>query len=126
MSSERPISSILQDILRNLQDIVRSEIRLAKTEVKEGLSRSRSAGVLVASGAIGAVFAAFLIVLSGVYALSLVMPMWAAALCAAVSVGIIAGVALSTGLSRFKTVHAAPKTVASIKENIEWAKQQIR
>ena len=32
-SSERPISAVLQDILKNLQGIIRSEVRLAKTEL---------------------------------------------------------------------------------------------
>ncbi len=42
MSSERPFSAVLKDIVGNLQDIVRSEIRLAKTEVQEEVAKSRA------------------------------------------------------------------------------------
>ena len=126
MASERPLSNILQDILRNLQDIVRSELRLAKTEVQEELAKGRSASLLVAIGASGVLFAVFFILLGCAYALGAVMPMWAAALCVAAGIGIVAVVALGAGLTRFKTVRAAPKTVASIKENIEWAKRQTK
>lgn len=44
MSSEpqRSISELLRDIVENIQEIVRSELLLAKTEIKEeGLPRPR-------------------------------------------------------------------------------------
>ena len=33
MAEERSVSDVFQDILRNLQEMVRSEIRLAKVEI---------------------------------------------------------------------------------------------
>ena len=36
---------------------------------------------------------------------------------------VVAAVTLSIGINRFKTIHAAPKTAASLKENVRWAKQ---
>jgi Flp pilus assembly protein TadB len=126
-ATERPISAVLQEIVRNIQDIVRSEVRLAKTEVREELSKTRSAGLLIALGAACGLFSVFFVLLTFVYALSLVIPRWAAALCVAAGVGIVAAVTIRAGLRRFKTIHAAaPKTVASVKENVEWAKQQIK
>ena len=41
----RPISAVLHDILGNVQDIVRSEVRLAKVELREEMTKSRSAAV---------------------------------------------------------------------------------
>jgi hypothetical protein len=40
---DRPISAVLQDIVGNIQDIVRSEVRLARTEIGEEVGRARSA-----------------------------------------------------------------------------------
>jgi hypothetical protein len=54
------------------------------------------------------------------------VPDWATALIVATAIGIVGGVTLGTGLKRFKNVHAAPKTVAGLKENVEWAKQQTK
>lgn len=125
-TTERSFSIVLQDIVRNIQDIVRSEVRLAKTEVREELTKTRAASLLVAVGAVSGLFSVFFLLLTLVYALSLVIPAWAAALCVAATVGIVAGVTINTGLTRFKTINAAPKTVASMKENVEWAKQQIK
>jgi hypothetical protein len=103
-SGDRSMAVVRQDILRDVQDIVRSEVRLAKTELREEVTKARSASVLVGIG----------------------VPDWAAALIVAAGVAIVSGVTLGTGLKQFKTVHAAPKTVASLKENVEWAKQQTK
>ena len=124
---ERSFSVVLQDIVRNIQDIVRSEVRLAKAEVREELAKTRSASLLVAIGGVSALFCLLFLLLTCFHALSLVMPPWAAALCVAGTLGLVAVFAILSGLKRFKTINAtAPKTVASIKENVEWAKQQVK
>ena len=60
-------------------------------------------------------------------ALSLVMPSWAAALIVAVVLAVAAAVMLSTGMKRYREIHAVPqRTVETVKENMEWAKQQTK
>ena len=125
-SVDRPICVVLQDIVGNIQDLVRAEVRLAKTEVGEELGKARSAGMLLGAGAIMAVFAALFLLLAIVYVLGLVMPQWAAALIVAAGIAVVAAVTLGLGIKRFKTIHAAPKTAASLKENVRWAKQLNR
>lgn len=124
--TERSISVVLRDIVCNIQEIVRSEVRLAKLEVHAELTKTRSASLLIVLGAASGIFSVLFVLLTIVYAMSLVIPAWLAALCVAVGIGVVAAVATITGLRRFKTINAAPKTVASMKENIEWAKQQIK
>jgi arginine exporter protein ArgO len=119
----RSIPEILQDVLANIQDIVRAEVRLAKAELGEELTRARAGGLLIAVGAVAAIFSALFLLLACVYGLGRIMPNWAAALVVAATVGIAAAVTLGLGLKRFKTIEAAPKTAASLKENVRWAKQ---
>ena len=119
----RSIPEILQDVLTNIQDIVRAEVRLAKAELGEELNRARSGGLLIGVGAVAAIFSALFLLLACVYVLGLVMPNWAAALIVAAAVGVAAAVTLGLGLKRLKTIQAAPKTAASLKENVRWAKQ---
>jgi len=123
---ERPIFAVVQEIIRDIQDILRSEIRLAAREVREELIEAGSASVLVAAGALGALFMVLFALLTCVFALALVIPMWAAALCVAVAVGIAGVGMMSAGIRRFKSIRAAPKSVATMKENFVWAKQQIK
>ena len=122
-TADRPISAVLHDIASNVQDIVRSELRLARTEVTEELGKVRSAGILLAAGALLVIFSAVFLLLAIVYALSLVMAAWAAALLVGVAVAAIATLCCGIGIKRIKALRAAPRTTASLKENVEWAKQ---
>ena len=122
-ASIRSIPEILRDVLANIQDIVRAEVRLAKAELGEELSSARAAGMLIGVGAVAAIFSALFLLLACVYALARAMPNWAAALIVAAAVGVAAAVTLGFGLKRLKTIQAAPKTSASLKENVRWAKE---
>jgi uncharacterized membrane protein YqjE len=123
---ERTFSDVLQDIVHNLQDIIRSEVRLAKMELREDLSKTRAAALLLGIGALSGVFGIFFVLLAIVHALSYVVPDWAAALIVAFALAFGAVLAVSRGVKRFKQVNAAAKTIESLKENVEWAKQQIK
>lgn len=126
-ASERPVSDVVQDIIRNIQEIVRSEVRLAKTEIRDEAAQAKSAGLLITVGAVTAMFALLFLLLMIVYALSMIVPNWAAALIVAVGLAVVSGGSLSAGLKRFKQIHPAPeRTVESLKENVEWAKQQTK
>ncbi len=122
----RSIPEILHDVLVNIQEIVRAEVRLAKAELGEELNAARSGALLIGAGAVAASFSALFLLLACVYALSRVVPDWAAALIVAAAVGIAAAVTLGLGLKRFKTIHAAPETAASLKENVRWARELTR
>jgi len=124
---ERPISEVFQDIVRNIQEIVRSEVRLAKTEIREEAFKAKSAGLMLGAGAVTAIFATGFLLLTIVYALTLVMPNWAAALVVAVVTALIAAGLLTAGRSQLKQIHPSPeRTVETIKENVQWARQQTK
>ena len=125
-NGNRPISAVLTDIVGNFQHIVRSEMRLAKTELTEELAKSRSAAVMLGVGALLLTFSVLFVLLAAVYALSLVLPGWMAALIVGAGIGLIAALCVAVGISRFKRVRAAPKTATTVKENVEWAKQLTR
>jgi uncharacterized membrane protein YqjE len=124
--SDRTLSAVLYDIVGNVQEIIRAEVRLAKTEVKAEAAKASAAGLMLGFGALMLAFSLLFVLVAIVYGLSLVMPVWAAALIVAVVTGLLAAIFVRIGLKRFRTVRAAPKTVESVKENVEWARQQIR
>ena len=76
----RSFSDILQSIVRNVQEIVRSEVRLAKIEIREEAVKAKSASLFLGTGAVIAIFAILFLLLTIIYALALVIPIWAAAL----------------------------------------------
>ncbi|HSU60863.1 MAG TPA: phage holin family protein [Bryobacteraceae bacterium] len=123
----RSITDVLQDIVANIQTIIRSEVRLARTEVTEELTKGGRASGMLASGAISALFTIWLLLLTILFALATVMPFWAAALLLFVVMAAVTAVLLSSGKKRLKSVHAIPeKTVETMKENIEWMKSQTK
>jgi uncharacterized membrane protein YqjE len=127
MAEERSVSIVLQDILRNLQDMVRSEIRLARVEIREEAMQAISSGVWLAAGTVGAVSAWILLLWTLAYTLATRMPMWAATLVVAVVIAAASSVLIMGGIRRAKRIQPIPeRTVESVKENLEWMKQPTK
>ncbi len=126
-ASDRSVSNVLQDIVCNIQEIVRAEVRLAKTEFREDAQRAKGAVIVLGTGILFGVFAALFLLWTLVFALAMAMPTWAAASIMAVILAVIAGVALHMGLKRFQKVAGRPeRTIETVKENVQWAKQQMK
>jgi uncharacterized membrane protein YqjE len=123
----RSLADIVQNIANNLQDIVRAELRLAKTEMMDRARRmGRAAGMLAAGVALLAL-AGLLLVTMVVGALALAMPVWAAALIVAVVLGAIGGGLAVVGRIRLKETNLRPdQTIDNVKGDVEWLKQQTK
>ena len=127
MNGERTFSDVLQDLLRNLQKLVRSEIRLAKAEMREDATLALSAGVWLGLGIFGGIGAAMLLLWSAVFALGLVMPMWAATLVISAITAGLACALVVVGRRRLAHVRLGPeRAIESIKEDVEWLRQSTR
>ena len=126
-ATDRSFSEVVQDIIGNVREIVRSEVRFAKTELREDAARAKPSSLLIGAGGLTAFFAVFFLLLTIVHALTLVMPDWAAALIVGAALAVVASIVLTAGMKRFKQIHLTPeRTVETIKENVEWAKQQAK
>jgi hypothetical protein len=108
--------------------LARQELQLAKAEMREkGKKAGAGAGLLGAAGGVallaGGAFTAFLVL-----ALDGFMPNWLAALLVAAAYAAVATVLFLTGKARVED--AGPlvpeQTVDSVKEDVQWAKSQIR
>ena len=127
MAEERSISDVVQDIFRNVKEMVRSEIRLAKVEIREETKRAVASSVWIAAGAVGALSAWMFLLWTMAYALSTRMPMWGATLVVAVVMAAAAAVLLVGGIRKAKRVQPIPeRTVESLRENLEWIKQSTK
>lgn len=126
-ANDRSLTEVLQDIVGNVQTIIRSEVRLARTEVTEEITKAGRASSMLAAGTIAALFALWLLLLTILFALAIVIPLWAAALILFAVMAVVTAVLLTTGKKRFKTVHAIPeKTVETMKENVAWVKTHTK
>lgn len=125
--NERSFSEVITSIFGNVQEIIRSEVRLAKTEIREEAVNAKPAALFLVAGGLAAFFATLFLLWTVVNLLTLVVPAWAATLIVGGILAATAGVVLSAGIAKFKQIHPTPeRTVEGLKENLEWAKQQTK
>src|ERR1700730_3895665 len=125
--NERTAPEVLQDIVGNIQEIIRSEFCLAKIEIKEEVSKASRPAETLGAGIVLSFYALGFILLAVVYALSIVMAAWLAALLVGVLLTVLGIALISSGGKKLKQVNVIPeKTAASFKENMQWAKNQIK
>jgi hypothetical protein len=125
--TQRSVPEVLQDIVSNLQDIIRSEFRLAKTEIKEEASKAVKPATTFGVGLVSGVYGIGFMLLAAVCGLSTVMPAWLAALLVGMILAIVAVAFISSGREKLKRTNLSPdKAIKSLEENVQWAKHQIK
>jgi uncharacterized membrane protein YqjE len=122
---ERSMSDVLRDIFGNVQEMVRSELRLARAELKEEAGKTMSSAKLLGIGAGLGLFAGAFLLVTIALLLALVMPGWAATLIMAIDHGVPGLELLTKGRSQL-TMQRADRTNENVKENVEWIKNQTR
>lgn len=100
--AERSVFDILREIAGNVQDIVRTESRLAKARIRASVSAWQSGLLLLGIGALSGIFAVLFALLALVQALSHVLRPWAAALLVSFSLALCAAVVMKAGSKRLK------------------------
>ncbi len=126
-TADRSLGSVVSDIVGDLQQIVRAEVRLAKVEVREEIGKARRGAMFLVAGGLFLTLALGLLMLAAVYALATIWPAWAAALAVAAGAGLIGGVLAMSGKGQISSVELTPqKTVETVKENLQWAKTRTR
>jgi putative superfamily III holin-X len=125
---ERPIGDLIGDLAGQAGTLVRREIDLARSEVVSGLGQAgRGVGLAGLGGAL--IHAGFLAVLAAVV-LGLIqagMDPWLAALVVGALVIGTGFVVASIGVKEVQTTEMAPRrTVASIRRDVEFVREQIQ
>ena len=124
---ERSLKEVVQDIIGNVQDIVHSEIRLAKAEITDQAAKARRAISFMGAGALAGLYSVALVLVACVLALAIILPVWLAALIMGVVTGIAAAVFLRIGATRLRNVNTIPKrTINSVRENAAWVRERTR
>jgi uncharacterized membrane protein len=124
---ERSIGELFGQLSQDMTLLVRQEIQLARTEMSEKISRVTANLLSVGAGG----FVAYLGGLALVGALILAIRdladislAWSALIVGAV-LAIIGYVMLQRGLKELKRVDIAPRrTVETLKDDVQWAKEQ--
>ena len=126
-NGERGTAQLIRSIASDVSLLVAKQIELAKQEIGEMVgTRAKAVGVFGAA----AVLALFVIVflgLAGAEALALALPRWAAMLIVAGAFAVLAAVAVVLARGWLRSSVTAPGlTQESLKEDVRWAKQQLK
>lgn len=126
-TTDRSFTDVLEDIVGNVQNIIRSEVRLAKAEIQEEAIKAGKAARIAGSGALLGLFAIGFLLLTCFFALAMAVAPWLAALIVTVIVGAGAGILIKLGIKNMRQVKPRPdKTIETLRENVEWVKNQAK
>jgi len=121
------IGRTVRDIIGNAQEIIRSEVQLAKTEIMEEIRGAAKAAAFYAAAGICALFALGLILWACVYGLLYIVPLWLAALIVGLAMAVIGGIAFYMARKEVQRLSfKAEQTIATAKENVRWARNRFR
>lgn len=119
----RTLGEIVGDISRDLTTLVRQEMELARSELKEEAARAgKGAGMLGGAGVAG-----HLALLMGSLALMFLLDLWMPIACAALGVAVLWGIVAAVLAARGKKqLHDATppmqETKQTLKEDVQWLK----
>jgi hypothetical protein len=120
------IGEIIGGLAGDIQDLVRGEIALARSELDQKLHRIILASIWLLGGALLG-FAGLVVLLQGIAAiLALVLPVWLSALIIGVVVVGVGALFASSGLSKLSLKDMSPeRTVANIEKDARILKEHV-
>ena len=125
--NERSLGDLFSTLTRETSTLLRQEVQLAKAELTQSATEAaRGMGMLAAGGAVA--YAGLLFVLLAVVfgLIRAGLEPWLAALIVGVVVVAIGAILVLRARASLKPANLAPRrTVETLKEDQEWAKEQI-
>ncbi len=125
---DRPIGELLKELSHETATLVHQEMELAKAELSQKGNKARAgagalgAAAVVGLAAVGSLTACFILALAGA------VPAWLSALIVTAVYAVIAAVLGQIGKDKLQkaTPPVPQQTVESVKEDVQWAKTQVR
>lgn len=128
ITEERSLGELFADLSRELGTLVRNEAELAKTELTSKAGRiGKSLAALAVGGAV--LYAGVLAVMAAVILLlaTIGVPIWISALLVGAVVLVVGWLLVKRGLDLLRQTDLSPRhTVETMKENVQWAKEQTK
>ena len=124
-ADSRSLGEIVSDVTQDLTTLIRQEIDLAKTELKEEATKAgKGAGLLGGAGLAG-YFAVLFLSTTLMFVLDEFLELWLAALIVTVLWAVATAALAVIGKKRLKDSQPQlPQTQQTLKEDVQWAKAQ--
>ena len=125
---ERSLGELFGDLTSSMSTLIRKEIELARTEMTARATKlSRDVGLIGVGGALLYAAVLALLVTAGLVLIEWGVAAWLAALIVTIVVATVGGLLVATGQANVKKADLAPRrTMESVKDDAEWAKERFR
>jgi Flp pilus assembly protein TadB len=122
---DRSLGELVGELTRDFSQLMRQEVELAKTELKEeAVKAGRAAGQLTGAAVAGHL-CILLASLAVAWAIGEALPVWAGLAIVAAILGITAAVLYRRGRRQARQIDLVPEeTVETLKEDAQWARAQ--
>lgn len=124
---DRSIAQLLGELIADAQELMRKEVLLAKTEIKEEIDKAKQGAISLGIGAafalLGGLFLIQMVVHLLVWAFGI--PLWVSYLIVGGLLAVVGVVLLLRGKSRVSAIDPVPHaTLESVRKDVEWIKEQ--
>jgi len=126
-NSEPTLGDLFSSLTGDLSTLVRQEIDLARTETLEKVTSATRSIVTMVAGGLVAYAGLIALIMAAIFLLNGGMSLWVSALIVGIVVIVVGVILLMSGRGALARMSVVPeKTVESMKENTEWAKEQVK
>ncbi|MGF6394596.1 phage holin family protein [Pseudomonas plecoglossicida] len=120
------VGSLLRQLMREVPELFTKELALAKAELAQNLATLKAGTAAVAAGAMVLLAGLVILLLAAVYALSLVLQPWLAALIVGAVTVVIGLIMLQSGKKQFEPAHLAPdRTLHAMQQDKDALKRKL-
>jgi hypothetical protein len=125
IEDDRSVGQLLGDVTRELQELLRKELELAKAETKEELHRATAAGKGFGLAGLFGYLTLVMLSFAAAWALTAIMPTGWAFFAVGMVFGIVAAFMALRGRKKLQEFSPVPEeTVETLKEDVQWLKSR--
>jgi hypothetical protein len=126
-AAEPSLGQLFGRLTSDLGELMRSEIELARVEIREEAGKAGKAGGMLGAGGLIAYLGLALVATAAAWGLAEVMDAGWAFLLVGLVVGAVGAVLVVMGRARLREVRPVPEeTVETLKEDAQWARAQVK
>jgi len=123
---DRSLGELMSEMTKELGDLFRKEVELAKVEIKENAKRASRAGMMFGAAAVLGLEAIMLVALTIAWSLDAIVPTGIAFLIASMLFAGGAAVVFARGRKEAADLKPVPEqTAETLKEDVRWAKARL-
>ncbi len=124
LEADASLSELLSRLTTDVGELVSTQVELAKVELKDEVAKAKQSAGMLGAGAFMGYLAVILLSFALAWGLTEIVPEGVAFLIVGVLYGVAAAVLLTRGKRQLAEVQAIPQTQASLKEDVQWAREQ--